>query len=377
MPPTKLVRSSKPDRPHRSPAAAAQSNRTFGATRKDTYAFTSPYESSWTVHYYSKHFQNLFGQKVIREKDFLLKLQEHQALPEIMIMGNFIVERAGIVSLCRELGINVVHTEDGFFPHYSTMHADPLGFCWESSLTRMLFRQCSKLERTCSEKIRKKWLAFEPKPLPQSIRPPFVFWPLQLTGDQVNLWDLRVKDWTGLLEHFRGCLPRDFQLVLKEHPRSKPHDNTGVAELVAKLPNTVIIPRDTDIKTLLAKCSAVAGANSTVLYEGRLLFHKPAYVYARGWFTHHSELFTPVPLRDPRPLNRFDWVDDNERLRTDRLNDYTDWFLAQFLARQIQRDRAEHDGRWLKTALHRLSYASFVKYGEEIFADTLEEYLDH
>jgi hypothetical protein len=133
------------------------------------------------------------------------------------------------------------------------------------------------------------------------------------------------------------------------------------------------VPRETDLKTLLHGCQAVAGANSSVIYEARLMFHKPVYTYARGWFTNHSELFLPVPMRETRPLNRFDWVADNSRLRTERLDDYTDWFLAQMLARQIERERAESDPKWLKRALHRLSYGSFMKYGEEIFLDALEE----
>ena len=344
------------------------------ASLKDTFAFTSPYEACWMVHYYGLHFRNLFAGKVIRESDFLLKLKAGS--PEIMIMGNFIVERAGIVSRCRELGINIVHTEDGFFPHYSTMHADPLGFCWESSLPRIPFRRCAGLQRVCAQNARKKWLAFETKPLPDSIRKPFVFWPLQLTGDQVNIWDLKVKEWTRLIQHFRGSLPKEYQLVIKEHPRSQPHDNAGVAELVPKLPNTILVPKDTDLKTLLSQCNGVAGANSSVLYEARLMFYKPAYVYARGWFTNHSELFMPVPLREPRPLNRFDWLEDNNRLRTQRLDDYTDWFLAQFLARQISRERANADAKWLKRALYRLSYASFMKYGEDIFLDALEDCSD-
>jgi len=340
---------------------------------KNTFAFTSPYDACWMAYYYGLHFRNLFGSKVVRETDFLEKLKNRAELPELMIMGNFVVERAAIVSICRERGINVVHTEDGFFPHYSTTHADPLGFCWESSLPRLVFRQCTGVQRMHAQKTRKEWLAFDLKPLPDSVRKPFVFWPLQLIGDQVNIWDLKVKDWAGLVRHFRACLPEDYQLVIKEHPRSKPEDNLGIAELAARLPNTVLVHRDTDLKTLLRDCRAVAGANSTVLYEARLMFHKPVYTYARGWFTNHPELFIPVPSREPRALNRIDWVEDNRRVRTERLDEYSDWFLAQFLARQLDRQRAESDPKWLKRALHRLSYSSFMKYGEQIFLDALEE----
>ena len=340
---------------------------------KDTFSFTGPYDTLWLAHYYGLHFRNLFGAKVVRESDFLLKLETAGRVPELMLMGNLIVERAGIVSRCHELKINVVHTEDGFFPHYSTMHADPLGFCWESSLPRLVFRQCTEIQRRCAQTARAQWLSFERKELPANVREPFVFWPLQLIGDQVNVWDLKAKDWTKLITHFRGCLDPEYQLVLKEHPRSKGMDNVGVAELVNRLPNTVMVPKDTDLKSLLQTSRGVAGANSSVLYEARLMFHKPVFTYARGWFTNHCELFMPVALRQPRPLNRLDWLEDNRCLRTERLDEYTDWFLAQLLARQISRDRAQTDSGWLKRTVHRLSYDSFLKYGEETFLDALEE----
>ena len=287
-----------------------------------------------------------------------------------MLMGNFVVERAGIVALCRVHGINTIHAEDGFFPHYATAHGDPLGFCWESSLPRMIFRGCSERQRQRAQEVRQKWLQFSPQILPDSVIKPFVFWPLQLIGDKVNQWDLNVKEWAGLLRHFRGCVPEHVQMVIKEHPRSKLQDNLGVEALARELPNTVIVPKSTHLKTLLKECSAAAGANSSVLYEARLMFRKPTYVYARSWFTNHSELFIPVAGagRKPRLVNRFDFVENNQLMRNERLDDYTDWFLAQLLARQISHEEAQRNPKALRAMVDRLSYHSFVKYGEEIFA---------
>jgi ADP-heptose:LPS heptosyltransferase len=339
---------------------------------KNTFAFCSPHESGWTVRHLSLQSKNLFGSKVAGERDFLQKLQQTEGYPEMMLMQSFEVERSAIVSICRELGINVVHGEDGFFPHYSTGHADPIGFCWESSLPGLTFRKCNDLQRKHAKALRKNWLGFKVKPLPDFIKKPFVFWPLQLIGDKVNRWDLNVTDWTGLIAHFRSALPEEYQLVIKEHPLSKPADSNGIAELLPKLPRTVLVPRNTDLKTLLSQCSAVAGANSTVLFEARLLFHKPAYVYARSWFSNHAGLFMPVSVRGPRVLNRLDWLNENKLLRTEYLDDYTDWFLAQLLARQISHDKAVSAPKWFKQTLDRLSYHSFRKYGEEIFLDALE-----
>lgn len=334
-----------------------------------SFAFTSPYTGSWAQHFYAKHHHDFFGGKVIREFDFREKLAACEHVPEIIFMGNFIMERAGILSVCREYGINTVHCEDGFFPHYSTLHLDPLGFCWESSLPTLTFRECSAKQRQRASVAREEWLNFRSQPLPDAIRPPFVFWPLQLIGDRVNAHDLNLKDWSGLLRHFRASLPAEFQLVVKEHPRSRAKDNEGIGELVRALPNTVQIPKDTHLKSLLRECSGVAGANSSVLYEARLMFHKPAYAYARGWFTNHPELFMPVAKHDfqPRPLNRLDWLEDNRRMRTERLDDYADWFLAQLLARQVSHEEAQHNPDAFRLMVFRLSYHSYLEHDEDIF----------
>jgi len=104
-----------------------------------------------------------------------------------------------------------------------------------------------------------------------------------------------------------------------------------------------------------------------VLYEARLVFQKPTYVYARSWFTNHEELFVPLSLYYERQLKRFEHVEDNSLMRTERLDDYTDWFLAQLMARQINRDVAEQNPALFKQQVLRLSYQSFLQHGEEIF----------
>ncbi len=333
-----------------------------------TFVLTSPYHGSWLSQIYGGHFQNHYPAKVVRETNFREWLRTIPERPELMFMGNFIVDRAGVVALCREHGINVIHCEDGFFPHYGNAHGDPLGFCWESSLPQLTFRSLTDEQRAKASAARTGWLGFSPESLPTDVREPFVLWPLQLIGDKVNQWDLNEKNWCELLRHFRASLPAEFQLVIKTHPRSKPQDNAGVAELVRELPNTILLPARAHLKTLLSKCHAVAGANSTVLLEARLMFHKPVYAYARGWFTNHFELFLPVHARHaPRELNRVEFVENNGLVRNERLDDYTDWFLAQLLARQVSLERGKADPVWLKEKVYHLSYQSFVQHGEDIF----------
>jgi hypothetical protein len=94
------------------------------------FAHTSPYTGCKLVrHHYSVIGADLYGRKVLDEADFRNLLNANPKKPELMIMDNFIVERAGVLALCRANSMNCVTAEDGFFPHYDTMHADPLGFC--------------------------------------------------------------------------------------------------------------------------------------------------------------------------------------------------------------------------------------------------------
>lgn len=335
----------------------------------DSYCWTNPYMNGWIHDLYGRHFRNLYGKKIFNEFEFYELLMTRKEKPEIMLKWCFDSDRAGMVYLCREHGINVAFGEDGFFPHYSTMHVDPLGFCWESSLSRMMFRGVlSEKHRARAQAARTAWLAKRPsKELPASVKKPFVFWPLQLLHDQVNQWDLRVTDWCDLLRHFRSILPSEFQLVLKKHPLTDKPDMVGLEELIPTLPNTVMLPKEVDLTTLLREARAVAGVNSSVLYEARLMHHKPTYAYGRSWFTGHSDLFMPVLRQDRRPPPRLDWLADPKLIRNAWLDDYADWFLAQLLARQFDHTLGEKHPVEFKKKIWHLSWQSYREHGEAIF----------
>jgi ADP-heptose:LPS heptosyltransferase len=344
---------------------ALQSNK----IKPDTFSYTSPYPTSWLIEYLRGLYENPFGKRVLREGDFEQKINTSEYLPETMLIHNFVNDRVDITLRCIEAGINILHTEDGFFPHYGTFHADPVGFCWESSLTRMIFRRCDNASRELSKRLRCEWLNFEKQELPIEIKKPYVVWPLQLIHDRVNFWDLNVTEWTALIDHFRKSLPEEYQLVIKPHPKAMPRDMEGIKEYVDENSNTVLLQNGVNLKTLVYYSNAVAGANSSVLYEARLMFHKPVYAYARGWYTNHTSLIMPISKNSaPRLLSRLDWLEDNLKMRDEELDDYTDWFLAQLMSRQLSKYDATHNPPFFKSSLNRLSYSSYKKYGEGIFS---------
>jgi hypothetical protein len=333
-----------------------------------SFAVARPYARLWIEELYRRNHTDLFEVNIQSERMMVQKLESCDRLPELMLFGGFVAERSGILSLCRTLEIDTVHSEDGFFPHYTTIHVDPIGFCWESSLPRLFFRRCLDHQRKAAEDARARWLQFVFEELPPCVRPPFVLWSLQLVGDSVNRWDLGVSDWTDLIRGFRKALPARFQLVLKSHPRSALADARGLSDLLPELPNTVLVPASTHLRTLLHTCCAVAGVNSTVLYEGRLMFHKPTYVCGKGWFLNHADLFVPVRFDHPgADVPRLDWLDNPNLVRTPYLDDYSNWFLYQLLIRQISLSEAKSDPARLEHHTRRFSSRSFECYGEDIF----------
>jgi len=352
-----------------------------------SFAWTSPYGGfhsapllsfAWTSPYGGFHAED-FYRKAGAEDKFKLKaktlthfkgLLDKHGLPELMMMGNFIAERVGIKSLCRRLDIDMIHGEDGFIPHYATLHVDPLGFCWESSLSRMVFTGISDSQRTTA-------MAFvEQMTTPRVIgnneyTSPYVLWPLQLIQDNVNKHDLNISCWDVLIGDFLNRIPEDFCIVIKPHPR----DRSKAATLAEIFANTkrVLFTSNKDLTTLIYHSNAVAGANSTVLTEARLLYNKPVYAYAKSWYTGHDELVYPV-RRELPAANAIPNINELEAgviTPCTYIQEYALWYLYQLLARQFNLDRLRTNTKQVyeefSQFLYKRTYKSYVQYGEEIW----------
>lgn len=331
------------------------------------YGFTSPFTFCHMEKFFSSMASSAFPEKIKTETHFKQMLGKAVTPPDIIMMFNFIIDRDGISRVARSRDIDTVSTEDGFFPHYQTMYADPLGFSWESSVCRMIFRGALGKQRELAMTTRNDWTLFNSGELPPEITPPFVLFPLQLIGDHVNKCDLALKNWCSVISHFRECLPEKYQLVLREHPRAEDSDRNGIQNLLTHIPNTILVKPQACLKTMIRSSSAVAGVNSHVLLEARLMFNKPTYVYGRGYHTGHPDLFYNVRLiNKPRLIQDEESVDRGEILESEYLEEYRDWFLSQLLVRQIKKSKAT-DFVFLLEWMKRMSYQSFISHGESIF----------
>ena len=117
---------------------------------KPDYLLTSPYNISWLDKTLSKSLRR--GKKANYLKDM------GDCKEELLIMTNVVRQQHTMRAHAIRKGMDIIHTEDGFVPHYQTMHVDPLGFCWDSSLTKMTFRKleapAEKSSQGCYRELR-------------------------------------------------------------------------------------------------------------------------------------------------------------------------------------------------------------------------------
>jgi hypothetical protein len=308
---------------------------------------------------------NLYGRAVRNARD-LAELARKHGLPELLIVGNLLESSQELANFCSENGLDRVYGEFGWFPHYTTVHADPVGYAWDSSLCRTKFRSLTPKQRATVTAFRKEHWSTPQNPLPEGIRKPFVFWPLQLIGDRVNKHDLNLADWFEVLLWTRQVIPAEFQLVIKRHPVQQ---TICREHLYTCLPNTLLLDRSAPLQALIENASGVIGCNSTVLLESRLLFRKPSWAYGRSWYTGHPDLIFPLSLSE-RPFKlELLWhgIIDQWSL------DYGDWFLWQLLARQYSAERARNDPARFLRWINRRSYNSYLRLGDNAFEETDSE----
>lgn len=290
---------------------------------------------------------------------------------QIAVVDNFAVKEEHMDAL-RAAMPDVVHVEDGWFDHAETVHCDPLGFCWRSSLCRMEFpglvtdAQVRVSEdvldymarrSACDEATSDKMAEFGD----------YVLWPLQLLQDRVNTFGENAYSWVPYIKHARKLLPAAVKLLVKPHPRDAAPGSRSlseIAELAAADGGVVLLPPKLNLASCLAGARGVVGMNSTVLYEARLIFGLPIWAYADSWYSNHDELFYRLKL-DSDSLPHAAQLEDRSDL--DDMDEYARWFIYQLAARQFMKDPADADLKRYVRHLRARSYQQWVRYGPDMF----------
>lgn len=323
------------------------------------------------------------GAERLNEKDILTPEQFSQftasgQVPEYAVTWGFIPFKHAMDQWAAKHGVKVSHGELGWFPHYDTFHLDPEGFCWSSSIPRTPFVNDPSKTYEYAKAMRTALRSDKHRPLPSMYRPPYAIWTCQLTSDKVNEYGVNTRDWSPYIAHFRSLLPEHIQLVVRPHPKShqrasqETNPYRRMVRVLENLPNTVLC-RSGKFEDVVAEAEMVAGMNSTALYEAKLLYGKPAYAYAPSWYSGHSRLI-PVLSSQTTTLPEAAASDD-----------YADWFLEQFLDRQITRYNRRGRGPEIRRWLERWSavpgnvvprVAHFIWIGDRPLPDLYQRNLD-
>ena len=182
-------------------------------------------------------------------------------------------------TFCKKKEIPIITYEDGFIPHYTSLHFDRRGFCWESSFP---FENISKYpDKEDNFNMSKYDMECPSVKLSKS----FVFVPLQMLGDSVILHGSDVKSWDKFVERVRGDVPEEYELVVKNHPRER-------TKYESNDPSIHVI--DSGLGWAINNCEFVVGVNSGVLYESAIVFDKPVYYYGKSWYDRHPEICRPA-----------------------------------------------------------------------------------
>lgn len=358
--PESVVRTILDSYPRRSPVSSV---RAWNGTRERRlpmpprrFAYTHPRHLQ--EHYERGGGENVFG-RAVRGPEDLARLVRSSKV-DLLLVGNLLDGDETLAQFCNDHGIDRIYGEYGWFPHYSTEHADPSGYAWNSSLCSMSFDRLTARQRTQALACRQQLTSQPEEALPEGVRKPFVLWPLQLLSDRVNRFDLNAANWYELLLWTRQMLPAKYQLVIKHHPVSAPQPQL---ECAGYFPNTLMLPKSTSLRALLAQCSGVIGNNSTVLLEARLLWDKPTWAFGRSWYTGHPELVFPVRIGERLPQAEL----LGKTMDDPWLREYALWFLWQLLARQYPTNEAKKNPGGFVRWLHRRTANSYAALGEDAF----------
>lgn len=224
---------------------------------------------------------------------------------------------------CNKENVPIITYEDGFIPHYSGLHFDKKGFCWESSFP---YENVSKYPNIRDNFDNIKYDNNRPSTLPKDLGE-FVFVPLQMIKDSVVLHGSNVTDWDSFVKKIREDVPSRYKLVVKGHPREKEPYKSNT-------PDILVI--NNGLGWAIENCEFVVGLNSSVLFESAIIFNKPVYYYGRSWYDRHDKVCKTAT----GTLVKYDITDD--------ITEYRNRFWQYMKSKQLDYSKGFDDKKLIK-----------------------------
>lgn len=283
--------------------------------------------------------------------------------PDILVLHRQPKKRVELVRHCVVNSINHVFSELGLLPHYKTFYLDPVGFGSESSICSMPFRKLTKRDSRLADDFRDKWRSkFEySNPVPRGTK--YVLLLLQILIGSKKAGDVSFSSWDPFILDIKSRVAPGTKIIVRPHPFS---DSLHISDKTLSLPDVQLIDkRSSNLQSLIVGAESVYGVNSTSLLEACLIYGKQTFVYGDGFNCGHDRIFPRVRLADVVHFNP--GIPDP---------DYVNWFLFQLLARQFPKSLSQNSGD-LFDAINRMSFHSFMRYGQSIFQTDVQRHIDN
>jgi hypothetical protein len=144
----------------------------------------------------------------------------------------------------------------------------------------------------------------------------FVYFPLQV-ADDYKILRLRphCADQEAIVEQLAESLPRDVDLVVKEHPMSIGRNPLGMLRRIAAAANVHLVDPHTSTLELIERAVGVVTISSTVGLEA-LMFGKPVLTLGRPFYSGYGVTLDSDPVGiGERTADLFSFTPDRERIR--------------------------------------------------------------
>ncbi len=191
-------------------------------------------------------------------------------------------------------GTKMSSYEQGWFPHYQTLHCDPLGFSSKSLLAKTRLGDIEiDLEKISNEITNYKKNYAKPEGI-FKIDKPYVLLIFQHTGDATIKHDYKdFKSWQKIIDFADKVRGKGKTLVVKVNPQ-----NVNSKEKIQLPHNSIAIQNKFFNNDLLMNAKVVIGVNSTMLYEASIIYNKPVLALGSSWFDCHPEVVQKVKITD-------------------------------------------------------------------------------
>ena len=209
-----------------------------------------------------------------------------------LIFNNATIYTKDLIDYCKEHDIRISSHEQGWFPHYSTLHFDPLGFSSRSLLAQSRLDNLDIDIEKVQQQIEKYKNKFCQEKNIFDFKKKYILLIFQYTYDAtvVNGYEDFIS-WQKIVDFAYGLKEREEFLIIKVNPQ-----NVKTIDGIVLPPDSIAIQTKIFNNYLLKNAKAVVGINSTMLYEASLLYDKPVIALGNSWFDCHPEVVQKVNI---------------------------------------------------------------------------------